>query len=181
MTQDTLSPSFRTSVLPSVLRSFVYVLFVGRQLNASADLFHTNRMPILDHHPYLTVVQRTDDLDQFLFCIGQYNIGISLHFQHLQTKNCGSTKYRRSRFSAKLQDLFAHRAGTKKRSYSRRSSDLCLKRWPVCLLRINPMTDFRQRQAISTLTAPAVRGFSPHYLVQPDRLTPINPATGTNI
>ncbi len=31
----------------------------------------------------------------------------------------------------------------------------------------NPMTDFRQRQAISTLTAPAARGLSPHSLVQP--------------
>ena len=114
MTQDTLSPSFRTSVLPSVLRSFVYILFLRRKLNTSADFFHTNRMPIFDHHPYLTVVQRADDLDQFLFRIGQYNLGISLHSHHLQTKNCGSTKYRRSRFSAKQQNLFAHRTGTKK-------------------------------------------------------------------
>jgi len=30
-----------------------------------------------------------------------------------------------------------------------------------------PMTDFRQRRAISTLTAPAARGLTPHYLVQP--------------
>ena len=29
------------------------------------------------------------------------------------------------------------------------------------------MTDFRQRQVISTLTAPAARGLTPHYLVQP--------------
>ena len=29
------------------------------------------------------------------------------------------------------------------------------------------MTDFRQQQAISTLTAPAARGLTPHYLVQP--------------
>lgn len=29
------------------------------------------------------------------------------------------------------------------------------------------MTDFHQQQAISTLTAPAARGFAPHYLVQP--------------
>jgi len=32
------------------------------------------------------------------------------------------------------------------------------------------MTDFHQRQAISTLTAPAARGFSPHSLVQPNSL-----------
>ena len=32
------------------------------------------------------------------------------------------------------------------------------------------MTDFHQRQAISTLTAPAARGFTPHYLVQPTSL-----------
>ena len=29
------------------------------------------------------------------------------------------------------------------------------------------MTDFRQRQVISTLTAPAARGVTPLYLVQP--------------
>ena len=42
------------------------------------------------------------------------------------------------------------------------------------------MTGFRQRQAISTLTAPAVWGFSPLYLVQPDHLIAVSPATGTN-
>ena len=30
-----------------------------------------------------------------------------------------------------------------------------------------PMTDFRQRQRVSTLTAPAAWGFAPRYLVQP--------------
>ena len=65
--------------------------------------------------------------------------------------------------------------------HSRRSSDLCLKRLPVCLLRITPMTDFRQRQAISTLTAPAARGLTPHSLVQPDTRLALYPATGIHI
>ena len=43
------------------------------------------------------------------------------------------------------------------------------------------MTDFRQRQAISTLTAPAARGLSPHSLVQPDTRLAEYPATGTDI
>ena len=30
-----------------------------------------------------------------------------------------------------------------------------------------PMTDFRQRQATSTLTAPAARGLTPHSLFSP--------------
>ena len=42
------------------------------------------------------------------------------------------------------------------------------------------MTDFRQRQAISTLTAPAARGLSPHSLVQPGTPRGQYPATGTN-
>ena len=41
------------------------------------------------------------------------------------------------------------------------------------------MTDFRQRQAISTLTAPAARGLTPHYLVQPGTRHALYPATGT--
>ncbi len=32
------------------------------------------------------------------------------------------------------------------------------------------MTDFRQRQAVLTLTAPAAWGFTPSYLVQPANL-----------
>ena len=43
------------------------------------------------------------------------------------------------------------------------------------------MTDFRQRQAISTLTAPAARGLTPHYLVQPGTRHALYPATGTHI
>ena len=43
------------------------------------------------------------------------------------------------------------------------------------------MTDFRQRQAISTLTAPAARGLTPHYLVQPGTRHALYPATGTFI
>ena len=43
------------------------------------------------------------------------------------------------------------------------------------------MTDFRQRQAISTLTAPAARGLTPHYLVQPGTRHALYPATGTTI
>ena len=39
------------------------------------------------------------------------------------------------------------------------------------------MTDFRQRQAVSTLTAPAARGLTPHYLVQPDDRPAHHPAT----
>ena len=41
------------------------------------------------------------------------------------------------------------------------------------------MTDFHQRQAISTLTAPAARGLTPHYLVQPGTRHALYPATGT--
>ena len=43
------------------------------------------------------------------------------------------------------------------------------------------MTDFHQRQAISTLTAPAARGLTPHYLVQPGTRHALYPATGTLI
>ena len=43
------------------------------------------------------------------------------------------------------------------------------------------MTDFRQRQAISTLTAPAARGLTPHSIVQPDTRHALYPATGTLI
>ena len=43
------------------------------------------------------------------------------------------------------------------------------------------MTDFRQRQAISTLTAPAARGLTPHSLVQPGTRLALCPATGTII
>ena len=43
------------------------------------------------------------------------------------------------------------------------------------------MTDFRQRQAISTLTAPAARGLAPHFLVQPDTRHALCPATVTTI
>ena len=43
------------------------------------------------------------------------------------------------------------------------------------------MTDFRQRQAVSTLTAPAARGLAPHYLVQPGTRHALYPATGTYI
>ena len=43
------------------------------------------------------------------------------------------------------------------------------------------MTDFRQRQAISTLTAPAARGLTPHYLVQPGTRHALYQATGTYI
>ena len=77
--RDTLSPSFRTSVLPSVLRSFDYILFISRQLNALADLFHPNGLAVLDHDPHLTEVQRSDHLYQLLFGFGQNNIGIGLH------------------------------------------------------------------------------------------------------
>ena len=42
-----------------------------------------------------------------------------------------------------------------------------------------PMTDFHQRQAISTLTAPAARGLTPHSLVQPGTRHALYPATGT--
>ena len=42
------------------------------------------------------------------------------------------------------------------------------------------MTDFHQRQAVSTLTAPAARGLAPHSLVQPDIRHALYPATGTN-
>jgi len=41
------------------------------------------------------------------------------------------------------------------------------------------MTDFRQQQIISTLTAPAARGFTPHSLVQPGTLFSPYPATET--
>lgn len=64
-------------------------------------------------------------------------------------------------------------------NHSRRSSDLCLKRRSVCLLRKTPMTDFRQRQTASTLTAPAARGLAPHSLVQPGTRLALCPATGT--
>ena len=43
------------------------------------------------------------------------------------------------------------------------------------------MTDFRQRQVISTLTAPAARGLSPHSLVQPGTRHALYPATGIKI
>ena len=43
------------------------------------------------------------------------------------------------------------------------------------------MTDFHQRQVISTLTAPAARGLAPHFLVQPDTRHALYPATGTHI
>ena len=46
---------------------------------------------------------------------------------------------------------------------------------------ISPMTDFHQRQAVSTLTAPAARGLTPHYLVQPGTRHALYPATGTFI
>jgi len=39
------------------------------------------------------------------------------------------------------------------------------------------MTDFRQRQAASTLTAPAARGLAPHFLVQPGSRNAHRPAT----
>ena len=86
MTQDTLSPPFRTSVLPSVLRSFDYILFISRQLNALADLFHANRLAVLDHDPHLTEVQRPDHLDQLFFGFGQNNIRFILHKFHLQNE-----------------------------------------------------------------------------------------------
>ena len=47
--------------------------------------------------------------------------------------------------------------------------------------RLPSMTDFRQRQAVSTLTAPAARGLAPHYLVQPGTRHALYPATGTLI
>jgi hypothetical protein len=100
---------------------------------------------------------------------------------HLQNKKLRQYFYCRSRFSALQQSLFAHRAGAKKDTI------------PVGLLTyvsnddlsafsgFLPMTDFHQRQAISTLTAPAARGLSPHYLVQPGTRHALYPATGTLI
>ena len=41
------------------------------------------------------------------------------------------------------------------------------------------MTDFHQRQVLSTLTAQAARGLTPHFLVQPDTRLALYPATGT--
>ena len=43
---------------------------------------------------------------------------------------------------------------------------------------INPMTDFRQRQATSTLTAPAARGLTPHSLLSLAVINTSCPATG---
>ena len=54
-------------------------------------------------------------------------------------------------------------------AHSCRSSDLCLKRNFCLPSQISPMTGFHQRQNHSTLTAPVVWGFSPRYLVQPER------------
>lgn len=54
-------------------------------------------------------------------------------------------------------------------AHSCRSSDLCLKRNFCLPSQISPMTGFHQRQNYSTLTAPVVWGFSPRYLVQPER------------
>ena len=61
----------------------------------------------------------------------------------------------------------------------RRSSDLCLRRFPILPSRVTPMTGFRQRIGISTLTAPAARGLSPHSLVQLSIRHALCSATGT--
>ena len=73
----------------------------------------------------------------------------------------------RSRFSAQQNCFLCPSHGCKEKTDSRRSSDLCLRRSPVCLLGRYTMTDIHQRQMISTHTAPAAWGVTPLYLVQP--------------
>jgi len=74
----TLSLIFRTSVLPSVLINYLYLLFTG-ELDAAADFLHPNGAAVLDHDPNFTVIQRTDHFDQLLLRLGKYHILIWLH------------------------------------------------------------------------------------------------------
>ena len=87
-------------------------------------------------------------------------------------RSCGGrSQCHRSRFSAiqNVRSLPAH--GKLQQTDPGSSSDLCLKQGACLPSRKFPMTDFRQRQALSTLTAPAAWGIAPRSLVQPRNLS----------
>ena len=96
-------------------------------------------------------------------------------WRHCRNKiSCGGSSHcHRSRFSAIIN---AHRLparGKLQQTDPGSSSDLCLNQGACLPSRKYPMTDFRQRQALSTLTAPAAWGIAPRSLVQlrnPSRL-----------
>ncbi len=70
-------------------------------------------------------------------------------------------------FSCEINHAPLPMRGKTRQTDSGSSSDLCLRRGTCLPSRNDPMTDFRQRQALSTLTAPAAWGIAPRSLVQP--------------
>ena len=114
----------------------------------------------------------------FLFCFILLKCGRSgnlrpRHFfgswRHCRNKiSCGGSSHcHRSRFSAIINAHRLPERGKLQQTDPGSSSDLCLKQGACLPSRKFPMTDFRQRQALSTLTAPAAWGIAPRSLVQP--------------
>ena len=174
--------------MPSELRFFrqflktCCILFFIGELDAAPNFFYTDWLIVLNHYPNFAVIQCANHFDQLFFRFGQYHILFRLHFFHLQTKKLRQYKILPQPFFCVTTKPPCPSRGCKEAKSIPVGLLTCVSNNSLSAFsRLSSMTDFRQRQAISTLTAPAARGLTPHYLVQLDARHALHPATGTFI